>query len=46
MFYISLLESTSDNVSVLKQVSDNYLIKQKNGYKVKKILRHKNISQK
>ena len=27
VFYISLLESTSDSVSVLKQVLDDYLIK-------------------
>ena len=28
MFYVLLLKLTSDNMSVLKQVHDNYLIKQ------------------
>ena len=28
MFHVLLLESASDNILVLKQVSDNYLIKQ------------------
>ena len=28
MFHILLLKLASDNISVLKQVSDNYLIKQ------------------
>ena len=28
MFYVLLLKLTLDNMSVLKQVSDNYLIKQ------------------
>ena len=41
-----LLKSASDNMSVLRQVSDNYLIKQEDWYEVKKILRHKNISKK
>ena len=31
-------------MSVLEQVSDNYLIKQEEQYKVKKILTHKDIS--
>ena len=44
MFYILLLKLVSDNVSVLKQVSDNYLIKQEDWYKVEKILKHKNIN--
>ena len=39
-----LLESTSDNMSILEQVSNNYLIKQEEQYKVKKILIYKNIS--
>ena len=43
---MSLLKSASDNMSVLRQVSDNYLIKQEDWYKVEKILRHKNISKK
>ena len=46
MFYVLLLKLTLDNMSVLKQVSDNYLIKQEDWYKVEKILRHKNISKK
>ena len=46
VFYILLLESASNNMSVLRQVSDNYLIKQEDWYEVKKILRHKNISKK
>ena len=46
MFYISLLKSVSDNMLIFKQVSDNYLIKQEDWYKVEKILRHKNISKK
>ena len=44
VFHVLLLKLVSDNVLVLKQVSDNYLIKQEDQYKVKKILRHKNIS--
>ena len=44
MFYISLLKLILDNVLVLKQVSNNYLMKQEDWYKVKKILKHKNIS--
>ena len=31
-------------MSVLRQVSDNYLIKREDWYEVKKILKHKNIS--
>ena len=46
MFHMLLLKSTSDNVLVLRQVSDNYLIEQEDWYKVKKILRHKNINKK
>ena len=46
VFYISLLKSASDNMLVLRYISDNYLIKQEDWYKVKKILRHKNISKK
>ena len=44
MFHISLLEFISDNMSVLEQVSNNYLIKQEDWYKVKRILKYKNIS--
>ena len=39
-----LLKLVSDDMSVLEQVSDNYLIKQEDWYKVKKILKHKNIN--
>ena len=38
VFYVSLLESALDNMLVLRQVSDNYLIKRKDWYKVEKIL--------
>ena len=41
-----LLKSILDNMLVLRQVSDNYLIKQEDWYKVEKILKHKNISKK
>ena len=44
VFYVLLLESASENVPVLKQVLNNYLIKQEDWYEVEKILRHKNIS--
>ena len=44
IFHVSLLESVSDEVLILEQVSDNYLIKQENWYKVKKILKYKNIN--
>ena len=44
VFYISLLEPASDSVSVLEQVSDNYLIKQEDWYEVESILKHKNIN--
>ena len=44
MFYVLLLKSISDNMSILKQVSDNYLIKQEDWYKVKRILKYKDIS--
>ena len=43
IFHILLLKLTSDNMSVLRQVSDNYLIKQEDWYKVKKILQYKEI---
>ena len=38
IFHVSLLESTLNSMSILRQVSDNYLIKQEDEYKVKKIL--------
>ena len=44
VFHVSLLESASEDVPVLKQVSDNYLMKQEDWYEVEKILEHKNIS--
>ena len=44
VFYVSLLESASDIVLILEQVSDNCLIKQEDWYKVKKILEYKNIN--
>ena len=44
IFHVSLLKSASDEVSVLEQVFNNYLMKQEDQYKVKKILKHKNIN--
>ena len=44
IFYILLLKSASDNVSVLKKVLNNYLIKQEDWYKIKRILKYKNIN--
>ena len=44
VFHVSLLEPASNTVSVLEQVSDNYLIKQEDQYKVKSILKHKNVN--
>ena len=44
VFHISLLEPASDIISVLEQISDNYLIKQEDWYKVESILKHKNIN--
>ena len=44
VFHISLLKSALDDMLILEQVSDNYLIKQEDWYKVKKILKHKNIN--
>ena len=44
VFHVSLLEPASDTVPVLEQVSDNYLMKQKDQYKVESILKHKNIN--
>ena len=41
-----LLKPVSDNMSVLRQVSNNYLIKQEDWYKVKKILKYKDINKK
>ena len=38
VFYISLLKLTSEEVLELTQVSDNYLIKQEEQYKVENIL--------
>ena len=44
VFHVSLLKPVSDNISVLEQVSDNYLMKQEDWYKVKSILKNKNIN--
>ena len=44
VFHISLLKPASDIISILEQVSDNYLIKQEDWYEVKRILQHKNIN--
>ena len=44
VFHISLLELASDIVSVLEQISDNYLMKQEDWYKVERILEYKNIN--
>ena len=46
VFYISLLKSASTEVSVLTQISDNYLMKQEEWYKVEWILKHKDINYK
>ena len=46
VFHVSLLEPASDNVPVLKQVPDNYLMEQEDQYKVEKILKYKDISKK
>ena len=44
VFHILLLEPASDTVPVLEWVLDDYLMKQKDWYKVKSILKHKNIN--
>ena len=44
VFHVSLLKPASDAVPVLEQVLDDYLMKQKDWYKVEKILKHKNIN--
>ena len=44
VFHISLLEPAPDTVPVLEQVSDDYLMKQEDQYKVESILKHKNIN--
>ena len=44
IFHILLLEPASDKVSVLEQVLNNCLIEQEDQYKVKKILKYKNIN--
>ena len=44
VFHIFLLESVSAEVSELTKVSDNYLIKQEEWYKVQRILRYKKIN--
>ena len=44
VFHVSLLVPASGDVPVLKQVPNNYLMKQEGWYKVEKILEHKNIS--
>ena len=44
VFHVSLLESASDNISILEQVPDNYLIEQEDWYKVESILKNKNIN--
>ena len=38
VFHVLLLKSVSDSMSVLRQVLNNYFIKQENWYKVKKVL--------
>ena len=44
VFYVFLLESALRQVSVLTQISDNYLIKQEEWYEIEKILHHKCIN--
>ena len=46
VFYIFLLKSALTEVLILMQVSDNYLMKQEEWYKVEQILKHKNINHK
>ena len=46
VFHISLLKPASDNMPVLKQVLNNYLMEQESQYKVEKILKHKDINKK
>ena len=46
VFYIFLLKSAPVEVPVLTQVSDNYLMKQEEWYKIEKILKHKDINYK
>ena len=43
VFYISLLELASEEVSELTQVPENYLIKQEGQYEVESILQDKDI---
>ena len=44
VFHVSLLELALDEVLILEQVLNNYLMKQEDQYKVEKILKHKNIN--
>ena len=46
VFHIFLLESAPAEVPVLAQISDNYLMKQEEWYKVEWILKHKDINHK
>ena len=44
IFHIFLLKSAPAEVSVLTQISDNYLMKQEEWYKIEWILKNKNIN--
>ena len=44
MFHVLLLKLVLDSILVLEQVLNNYLIKQKDWYKIEKILKYKNIN--
>ena len=44
IFYVFLLKSASTEILILTKISDNYLMKQEEWYKIKQILKHKNIN--
>ena len=46
VFHISLLKLTLTEILILIRVSDNYLMKQEEQYKIERILWHKNINYK
>ena len=44
VFHISLLKLALTEISILRKVLDNYLLKQEEWYEIKQILKHKNIN--
>ena len=44
VFHVFLLKLALKQVPVLTEVSDNYLMKQKEQYEIKQVLQHKNIN--